>query len=298
MQGIWEWLGWPKATTVVGLHACSTHLSMVALRLDPTRIVAVGRQPVDGAADPEVRPAMALANDIAALGRLLRLPPDADVVVTIEPTAPTFVAIDDQGPTACPVHQQTHARLTAAVQRSGFGLLRLDPMPAALARLARLVQPGAAALRGANRWSIMTGADYTEGERSASRDGSGVGVGPDLGSITPLGVDRLPLPVPRRLRAAIDLDRDGAALGAALAGVGLGPLVEVVPTGGGGRDWVVQPVTPARRNGGDPQLRPVDHDQEPGVASPDPSPDSSPWPPPRPVTRPPDWPDRSMEALQ
>lgn len=295
MQGIREWLGWSTATTVVGLHVCPTHLSMVALRLDPVRIVGVGRQLVYDAAvvDDEVRLTMTLANETAALGRALRVPEDTGVVVTVEPTAPTFVAIDDQGPTACPVRQQSYDRLTGAVQRSGFRLLGVDPVPAALARLARVVHPGTAALRGGFRWSIVTGADYTEGERSAGSDGPRLGVGPDLGSITPLDIDRLPLSIPRRLRAAIDLDRDGAALGAALAALGLAPQVEVVPTAGGGRDWVVQPVSPLRRNGTGGQPGLVHRDQGGGTGLPDPSH----WPPPQPTTRPPDWPDRPMEAL-
>ncbi len=247
MHRITDWLGMERNTAVAGLHVGPSHLSLAVVRPGPARLTALGRRPMQEAAvvDDEVRLALTLAGDLSALVSELRLPTGIGVVAAIEPRDPVFRVADGETMSPCPVRQSAHDRLVGAIHGAGLKLLRLDPVPAALARLARLAEPSMAAASGAYRWSLLTADGYTDAERSDQADDPRLRLGPDLSSLHPL--ERTIVPAPRRLRSIVDLDRDAVAIGAALAAANLLPLVEVqpVPEGRGG-DWTMQQVAGPR----------------------------------------------------
>lgn len=257
VRGVMDWLGLTAARSTVGLAIGSHEVSMVALhhdRLGRLRLAAIGRQPVYDAAvvDGDVRLVGALADDIAGLAHRLRLRPDTEVVATIEPST-GLLADDDRSGDGCVVAAAARDRLVELVDRAGLRLQRVDPVPAALARLARSAVPGVVALRHAG-WTVVTCDGYTEAERGtwpepgSTAAGTPFLVGPDLNGLRPLDPDLLPIEVPARVRVALDLDRDAISVGAALAGAGLLPLPEIRTVAAAPCDrWTAQPVTVVRR---------------------------------------------------
>lgn len=243
-----DWLGIGRNRAVVGVHLSPSHLSMAVVRPGPVRLTALGRQTIREAAvvNDEVRLAVTLAADLTQMAKTLGLPSGIGVVAAIEPRDGLFQVIDGETVTPCSVRQAAHDRLVGAIHGAGLRLLRVDPVPAALARLARLADPQMVALRGGYRWSVVSGDGYTEAERSDHNDDPRLRLGPDFASMQPL--DQPPLKVARSVRSIVDLDRDAVAVGAALAGLDLLPLVEVqpVPEGRGG-DWTMQQVAGPRK---------------------------------------------------
>lgn len=238
-----DWLGVGRNKAVVGLHLSQSHLSLAVVRPGPLRLTALGRHTIQEAAvvNDEVRLAVTLAADLAQMVERLGLPRGVGVVAAIEPRDATFQALDGETSTPCPVRQVAHDRLVGAIHGAGLKLLRVDPVPAALARLARLAQPQAAALRGGYRWTVVSGDGFTEAERSTHNDDARLRLGFDLASVQPF--EQPPLKVARNVRSIVDLDRDAVAIGAALAGLDMLPLVDVQPVAEGrGGDWAMQQV--------------------------------------------------------
>lgn len=253
MNRIGDWLGLSKAGKSVGLHIGSSCISMMLLRSDPLRIVALGRKPLLGEAviHSDVRLSRTLGTELAELAEQLRVPDGTGVVVAVEPVESVLLTLDDADGGVCTVRRQSHDRLLGAIQRSGLRLVSVDAVPAALARIGRLVSPDFVAVRGAYDWSVVATPGHAEAERSTLGAGPRLCVGSDLTSASPLLLDSLPIRVPTRLKSAVDLDCDAVALGAALAGFNLPPLVEVRPVvEHAGNDWAIQPVgDPGRRPG-------------------------------------------------
>ncbi len=244
-----DWLGIGRSKAVVGLHLSPSHLSMAVVRPDPLRLTALGRQAIKEAAvvNDEIRLAVTMSTDLAQMVKTLGLPSGIGVVAAIEPRDDLFQAYDGDADTMCPVRQAAHDRLVGAIHGAGLRLLRVDPVPAALARLARLAEPQMVALRGGHRWLVVSGDGHTEAERSPHNDDSRIRLGADLASVQPF--EQPPLKVARSVRPILDLDRDAVAIGAALAGLDLLPLIGVqpVPEGRGG-DWTMQQVAGPRRS--------------------------------------------------
>lgn len=220
-----NWLGIGRGDVVAGVDIGPNSISMAVVRADPLRLTAVGRRSIFDVRElaDEAELALTLAVDLASLADDLRLPSGTPVVVAIEPKDSTILAFDDQN-RACPVNQADFGRIQSAMQRAELDLARIDLVPSALARLARLAVPEIAVVRGAYHWKIMTGLGYTEAGRSID-DGPRLCFGPDPASALP--VTGLPLDVPKELASVVDPDRDAVAIGAALAAFDMPPLVSI-----------------------------------------------------------------------
>jgi hypothetical protein len=231
------WLGFHRQNPVLGVHLAAEHLTVVALRSRPLRLVGVGRELVYDAAvaADDDRAAAALAVELRQLVDALDLGPGADLIATVEPAADLVDLGLGGSPHAlgCPVRRRTHDRLVGMVAGAGLELARIDAVPVSLARLAlQLSSPPVAIVAG--RWQVTV----TEGRLHAQRVGSpptgALLIGSPPGRLAP--VERLtPIQLTRSLRSQLDLGRDAPALGAALAGFGLGPLVTARPQAEVGR---------------------------------------------------------------
>ena len=244
-----DWLGVGRSKAVAGLHLSPTHLSIAVVRPGPLRLTALGRQTIKEAAvvNDEVRLAVTLTADLTEMVKRLDLPQGIGVVAAIEPKDSTFRVVNGEAGAPCSVRQAAHDRLVGAIHGAGLRLLRVDPVPAALARLGHLAEPHMVSLRGGYRWLVVSGDGVTEAERSDHTDDPRLRLGTDLPSVQPF--ERPPLKVARSVRSTVDLDRDAVAIGAALAGLDVLPLVDVqpVPDGRGG-DWTMQQVAGPRRS--------------------------------------------------
>lgn len=243
------WLGLGDRRPVAGLHLTAESATLVALRDRPLRITALGRQVVFDAAvvNDDDRMTRSLAGDVRSLASQLNLPPGTPAVAAIEPTASAIsITHGGSGASTCDAGQRAYERLVEVVTLAGLLLVRVDPVPAALARLARLLGPGPdgagaeVALRGPCRWSVLTSPDFTEAERRHRPHRPGLWSGPDFGSLQP--VTDLPIEVPRNVRSGLLIDRDAVAIGAGLAGFDLDPLITVRPVADrpGAADWTLQ----------------------------------------------------------
>jgi hypothetical protein len=234
------WLGFRAPGPVVGVHLTADLVTLAAVRSDPFRLVAIGSRVVAEAAvaGDDVRLVRAVADVVQELASRLRLPPGTPAVAAIEPSTGSLSFGDGPGEEPyCPVSQRICDQTMDVVMLAGLELVRVDPVPAALARIGRLAGAGShgqVVVRASSPWSVRCGPGRVEAVRDrrwAARQHLApgkLGFGADPDSIC--WVDALPgVTTPRRLRSAVDTGRDAVAVGAALAGLGLPPLLAVLP---------------------------------------------------------------------
>ncbi len=238
---------------VAGLHITSEHITLVALRDRPLRLVAIGRSPIDGAAvvDDQIRLVKKVGADLQRLAERLRLKPDTPTIAAVEPLANSLTLWDDgPGVLTYGVAESTFERIGRVLDSADLLLTRIDIVPAALARLGRQVGVEVIAGRAPNGWSVVAEHGFTDAERS------------DYGMPSAPPLDRLDgIAIPARLRNVVDPAGDAAAIGAALAGFGVAPIVPTEPAQEvTGPDWTVQYMEPTR---------PGSEPKPPGAAPPD-----------------------------
>lgn len=195
------WLGIRAPLPVAGLHITSEYMTLVAARRRPLRLIAIGRWPIPDAAvvGDEIRLVKPLAGGLKKLVEETRLAPGSLTVAAVEPIAGA-VTIWDDGPEvlAYNVAQATYAKVCEVVDRAGLGLIRVDIVPAALARLGRKVGAPSIASLPPTYWSVVTTED---GFIDATRSDPGWGdpgsgrTRPDHGLPGPGGSDRRNLAV-------------------------------------------------------------------------------------------------------
>ncbi len=232
-----KWLGLAKPTVVAGLHITPSVMTLVALQGEPDNLgratlISLGREsiPEGVIVGTEIRSVEPLAAALRQLMGETRIERGTPLVVTIEPLDPTTTIAEEweDGESCHRVSQAEHDRIVGLVAAAGLDLVRVDIVPAALARFARQMGPTEVALRAPVGWSVVTNPFYTDAERVCGRMTSTLNTGTDLADTTPLtslvGVD-----VPDPLQPVVDPGLDAVAVGAAMAGFGLRPLVSVNP---------------------------------------------------------------------
>jgi hypothetical protein len=226
-----DWLGLARRDPVLGLHLSAQHLTLAAVRPDPVRLVAVGREIVyDVAAeDDDIRLVTHLAEVVRHLTTSLRLPAGLATVATIDPAGDVLDLRLGSGRSAgCPAPRRSYDRVVETVNRAGLQLVRVDPVPVSLARLARRVAGSPVAAARHDLWQVTTAEGRLQAERLGQAASPGLLVGPNLAGLQAVKAPST-IGVPRALDAVLDLGHDAPAIGAALAAAGIGPLVPVTP---------------------------------------------------------------------
>lgn len=258
LDRILNWL-YPETTPLVlGAHFGEHHISIVALRSAPVRLVAVGRQIDfdDAVINDEIRLTVALAADVAELCQRLRVPPGTPTVVAVEPARSQVQLVDSPvDADRIPVPLVLVDRVAEVVAKAGLDLIAIDPVPVALARIGRGFGESCLVVHPESRWEVFTGPDFLDGRRrppgsdETSRSlGGGLLAGID--GEHPRPVEILPgVEVPDDLAGVIDIGRDAVALSAALAGLGRPPLPAIETQSAALTDgWDVEPVLPVERS--------------------------------------------------
>jgi hypothetical protein len=144
---------------VLGAYFADQHLSIVALRPDPVRLVGVGRQIDfdDAISNDEIRLTVALAADVAELCQRLRIPEGTPTVVAVEPAADRIQLIEaPSAPDRVAVPLVAIDRAVEVIDRAGLDLLAIDPVPVALARLGRGLGESCLVVNPESRWEFFT----------------------------------------------------------------------------------------------------------------------------------------------
>lgn len=232
-----KWLGLAKPTVVAGLHIAPSVMTLVALRGEPgglgsATLISLGREsiPEGVIVGTEIRSVEPLTVALRELMTDTRIERGTPLVVTIEPLDPTTTIAEEweDGESCHRVSQAEHDRTVGLAASVGLDLVRVDIVPAALARFARQMGPTEVALRAPVGWSVVTNPFYTDAERVCGRVLSTLNTGTDLADTTPL-TSLVGVEVPEPLQPVVDPGLDAVAVGAAMAGFGLRPLVTVNP---------------------------------------------------------------------
>lgn len=253
-----EWLGFRTRRPVAGLHVTAHHLTLVALRPHPLRLVVVARGSVPEAAvvDGDIR----LERPLMELARLLversHLASGTPTVAVIEPRSDTLsVAVDGPGEATCEATGWAHDRIVDVVTGAGLTVWGVDTVPAALARLAlldgvdaRAGETAPPARSDSHGWEVVVAGARLEAKRSTGAPGpqaKGSATRPtewDTGH--PLTVPQLSgIKMSPRLRPLVDPALDAVAIGGALAALDRHPRIGTRPVAtASDADWTVQPV--------------------------------------------------------
>ncbi len=217
-----DWLGFRRGRSAIGVSLTDEVLTVVVVRTSPLRLVALGREVVD-----PTRAGEAVAAGLRRCLEAFAVDWAQPAVVIVEPSVMSLdLGATTTGPVApCPVDRRVLDRAVALLAEAGLRNVQADPAPAALLRLVELVAPGAAGIVATGRWLVARDTDRRWAE-AVSGDAPGPAAGADrLGSLTDaVGRELRP---PRRAKRLLELDRDGLAIGAALAGLGVEPRVEI-----------------------------------------------------------------------
>ena len=217
-----DWLGLKIRRPAVGVHVTSTHVTVVALRRRPIRLVAISRRAIpDGAVvDNEIRRVKPVV-DILRLAMVnARIAPGSQTFAAIEPLADSISVDPDRSAATCDVADHAYDRIAALITGAGLNLQLIEPVPAAAARIGARAGIPAVAVDAQAGWVVVRGVGGLEAQRLSGQPGQ-VGqatlrLGSEVSNMAAAGA--VPgLDVPTELRSLHDPGRDAVAIGAAMA---------------------------------------------------------------------------------